>query len=218
MSSDTDLCQITALCSILQPMNHVQCHVDTWCVTPQFLGKNEQRSPPVIVYPALWNQEGHQAVTTVTLLCFDPQKRSPLLSVLLLAHFTPQYPILGLRPPSSPRAPLIVLSGEWDPDSIEIKPAAPVWCALSNLLGVFLRGPSILDLERMRCDGSRCSPKSLDIDVSASLPGLNVNVFVYVCICAGVLLAPSFVFVHVCFFIQLWNLNSTLNNPTLNVL
>lgn len=93
-----------------------------------------------------------------------------------------------------------------------------MWCALSNLLCVFLRGPSILDLERMRCDGSRCSPKSLDIDVSASLPGLNVNVFVYVCICAGVLLAPSFVFVHVCFFIQLWNLNSTLNNPTLNVL
>lgn len=119
MSSDTDLCQITALCSILQPMNHVQCHVDTWCVTPQFLGKNEQRSPPVIVYPALWNQEGHQAVTTVTLLCFDPQKRSPLLSVLLLAHFTPQYPILGLRPPSSPRAPLIVLSSEWDPDSVK---------------------------------------------------------------------------------------------------
>lgn len=85
-----------------------------------------------------------------------------------------------------------------------------VWCVLGNLLCVFLRGPSVLDLERMRCDGSRCSPKSLDTDLSASLPGLSMSV--YVCICAGASLDTSFLLVLVCFFIRLRNSNSTLNN------
>lgn len=157
----------------LYPVNLIWWHDDTqYSLTvpnPQFLSV-KRTFPSSNSFLALLNQEDRQAVIEVVIL----QRGSSLLSITFLSLFLPSVPHSGAVSSIRPESPIDSIIRWMRSRLCQLKPSAVVEDVLSNPLCLRLRDLCILDLERMRYDRSRCFPKRLDTDLSATLQKLSL--------------------------------------------